>query len=227
MPLLQWLPHSYVGPSQLHRNIIRGTMKCPGHWQLIWLTVQYFYQGNKPQLATEGEARVGFWVEVGGKESAKEQNRGFGKCFPCCTHFSFLREMKAWLSAYELVSPYWCPSSIFPSITSLKKWDLIGCSSSLMMQVYKQHSCLSSTLPSVKPIISLQKCKTVRISVEPGHPDKYSLCRHFGVVRCLIPPFAPQLWGGFQLDSLPTVPTSQPLGHMPTAIKTADVWNQG
>lgn len=124
MPLLQWLPHSYVGPSQLHRNIIRGTMKCPGHWQLIWLTVQYFYQGNKPQFATEGEAQMGFGVKEGGKQSAKEQNRGFGKCFPYCTYFSFLTEMKAWLSAYELVSLHWCLSSIFPSITCLWKSEI-------------------------------------------------------------------------------------------------------
>lgn len=59
MPLLQWLPHSYVGPRQLHRIIIRGTMKCPGHWQLIWLTAQYFHKGNKPWFTTEATAAMG------------------------------------------------------------------------------------------------------------------------------------------------------------------------
>lgn len=65
MPLLQWLPHSYVGPRQLHRIIIRGTMKCPGHWQLIWLTVQYFHQGNKPRFATEAKVWAGAGSVVG------------------------------------------------------------------------------------------------------------------------------------------------------------------
>lgn len=106
MPLLQWLPHSYVGPRQLHRIIIRGTMKCPGHWQLIWLTVQYFHQGNKPWFATE--ARVGVGVGSGSAVGAGwkrveseivENWRGVVGTFLCCTLCVFYSlNLSIWVS---------------------------------------------------------------------------------------------------------------------------------
>lgn len=111
MPLLQWLPHSYVGPRQLHRIIIRGTMKSPGHWQLIWLTVQYFHQGNKPCFATEakvgeefggGNVMAAVWNE-GRKWNGRELEGPFEENSPCCSLcvlYSCLRfptEMYGWV----------------------------------------------------------------------------------------------------------------------------------
>lgn len=121
MPLLQWLPHSYVGPSQLHRIIIRGTMKCPGHWQLIWLTVQYFHQGNIPRFATEAKVRVlgGFrgWrgsgidlaveVEEGGEPTDWGLFGKFLEFFFCCclphSHFRFLTSLHNFRISLQLI----------------------------------------------------------------------------------------------------------------------------
>lgn len=52
----------------------------------------------------------GVGVKQGRKWNAREKKRAFGKCFPCFTHFRFLKGMKGWLSACEHVSIQLCAS---------------------------------------------------------------------------------------------------------------------